>query len=155
MDWLEEYGRAIKYGIILFIVVVGGFQRWLVNRKEKKTQETIDVFDLVGLYRKTYLRAYSPDDDDINEAEYIAAAENSEQAYRIQMGGHLQQYFSFKQMFAAIEQRRVNAIYDGEDILQGMMLTAKVKATENINQIKASLGRNTPDGKSTRRRRRR
>ena len=58
MDLLAEYSPAIKYGILAFVLIVGGIQRWLVNRKEEKTQEVIDVFDLVGLYRKVYARSY-------------------------------------------------------------------------------------------------
>jgi hypothetical protein len=155
MDWLD-YGTEFKYGLIALVLAIGAFQRWLVHRKERKTQETIDVFDLVGLYRKIYARAYSSEDERISETAYQDATKNSEAAYRIQMGGHLQQYFSFKQMSAAIAQRHGNAIYDGDDILPGMMKTAREKAEQNVAQIKSSLVRGGPDGQvSTRQRRRR
>lgn len=156
MDWLSEYGSEIKYGVIALVLAIGGFQRWLVNRKASKTQETIDVFDLVGLYRKIYVRSYSSEDEGVSEVAYQDATQKSEEAYRIQMGGYLQQHFSFKQMCAAIARRNSNAIYDGADILPGMMTTAKDKAMQNVTQIKAGLKKGGPDGQvPTRRRRRR
>jgi len=156
MDWLAEYGREIRNGLIVFVLAIAAFQRWLVNRKEKKTQETIDAFDLVGLYRKVYERSYSSEDEGVSEAAYRDTTVKSEESFRIQMGGHLQQHFSFKQMSGAIEERHINAIYDAEDILPGMMRAAKDKAEQNVKQIKAGLKKGGPDGQvSTRRRRRR
>ena len=153
----SDYARYIRFAIIVLIVSIVAFQRWLVDRKEKETQETIDAFELVELYRKTYVNAYDESEASFTHEAYIDSALKSESGFRTQMGGFLQQHFSFKQMTQAISNRANSAIYDAQDVLPGMMSAAREKSAQNIKQIKASLNPNkgaNPD-KSRRRRRRR
>jgi len=148
--------QVIKWTLIGAVITIGLFQRWRIERKAQKTQETVDVFELVALYRKTYSRAHVSEEEGFSQQAYDAAMRKSEDAYRIQMGAYLQQYFSYKQMSAAINQRKVNAIYDGGDILSGMMQVARNKAIENIKHVKKTLSPNGPNiDVRTRRRRRR